>query len=186
MRFAAVVLLFAAGLAGPVLAAPAKALAPELQPLGFLVGRWTAGESKTAQGTASGRSAFSVEAGGKALLRRDHTALKGPDGKRAGAMDQVMLIYPEGGTFRADYSDGEHVIHYAKAKVEPGRSVTFDAPGQGGAPSFRLSYALDGADALKVSFEMAPPGEAAFKPVAQGEMKRAPAKARRAKKKAEA
>ncbi len=183
MRFAVVAFLLAAGLAGPALAAPAKALAPELQPLGFLVGRWTAGEGKTAQGTASGRSAFSIEAGGKALLRRDHTTLKGPDGKRAGALDQVMLIYPEGGTFRADYSDGQHVIHYAKARVEPGRSVVFDAPGQAGAPSFRLSYAAEGADALKVSFEMAAPGETAFRPVAVGEMKRAPAKARKSKKK---
>jgi hypothetical protein len=181
MRHVASLALVSLLLAGPVLAAPAKKLGPELEPLGFLVGSWTAGQGKVAEtgGAATGRSAFSIEAGGGALLRRDHTSLKGPDGRRAGGMDQVMLIYPEAGGLRADYSDGAHVIHYVSAQVTPGRSVVFRSAQQPGAPTFRLTYEAAPGDALAVKFEMAAPGQAEFKPVAEGRMTRRSAKARK-------
>lgn len=173
--------LISALLAGPAFAATTKRLGPELEPLGFLVGSWTAGQGKVAAtgGAATGRSAFSIEAGGGALLRRDHTTLKGPDGKRTGGMDQVMLIYPEAGGLKADYSDGAHVIHYVSAQVTPGRSVVFRSAPQPGAPSFRLTYEAAPGDGLAVKFEMAAPGESEFKPVAQGQMTRKPPKAKK-------
>jgi hypothetical protein len=174
--FAAVVSVL---LVEPALAAPAKTLQPELAPLGFLVGSWMAGQAKVGEagGAAAGRSAFSIEAGGGALLRRDHTTLKGPDGKRAGGLDQVMLIYPEAGGLKADYSDGAQVIHYVDAEVTPGRSVVFRSAPRPGAPSFRLTYAA-AADVLTVKFEMAAPGQAEFKPVAEGQMTRRPPRAK--------
>jgi hypothetical protein len=183
MRHVAIFAAFSVLLAGPTLAAPAKKLGPELEPLGFLVGNWTAGQGTVADpgGTAGGRSAFSIEAGGGVLLRRDHTPLKGPDGKRAGGLDQVMLIYPEGGMLKADYSDGSHVIHYVSADVTPGRSVVFRTAAQPGAPSFRLTYEAAPGDRLAVKFEMAAPGATAFQPVAEGEMVRKPAKAKKRK-----
>jgi hypothetical protein len=176
MRHVVAAALISVLLAEPAFAAPARKLGLELEPLGFLVGNWTAGQGTVAAtgGVATGRSAFSIEAGGGALLRRDHTTLKGPDGKRAGGMDQVMLIYPEGGGLKADYSDGTHVIHYVEAQVTPGRSVVFRSAPQPGAPSFRLTYEVAPGDALAVKFEMAPPGESAFKPVAEGQMTRKP------------
>jgi hypothetical protein len=181
MRHAVTAAVVAILLAGPAFAAPAKKLGPELEPLGFLVGNWTAGQGKVAAtgGVATGRSAFSIEAGGAALLRRDHTSLKGADGKRAGGMDQVMLIYPEGGTVKADYSDGTHVIHYVNAQVTPGRSVVFRSASQPGAPSFRLTYEAAPEDVLKVKFEMAAPGQSEFKPVAEGQMTRKPPKVKK-------
>jgi hypothetical protein len=187
MRHVAVAAVVSIVLAGPALAAPAKKLGAELEPLSFLVGGWTAGQGKAAEtgGTVSGRSVFSVEAGGGALLRRDHTSLKGPDGRRAGGMDQVMLIYPEGGGLKADYSDGAHVIHYVSAQVTSGRSVVFRSAPQPGAPSFRLTYSAGAGDVLAVKFEMAAPGGTEFKPVAEGQMTRKPAKAK-ARKRAEA
>jgi hypothetical protein len=181
MRLAIVAVVVSALLAGSAFAAPAKTLGPELEPLSFLVGSWTAGQGQAAQtgGTATGRSAFSIEAGGGALLRRDHTSLKGPDGKRAGGLDQVMLIYPEAGGLKADYSDGGHVIHYASAEVTPGRSVVFRSAPQPDAPSFRLTYAAATGDMLTVKFEMAAPGRTDFKPVAEGQMARRPPKAKK-------
>ena len=180
MRLALVAAALAILIGGTAVAAPpARKLGPELEPLGFLVGGWTAGQGEVeGGGTSTGRSSFSIEAGGGALLRRDHTRLKGPDGKRAGGMDQVMLIYPEGGTLRADYSDGAHVIHYVAAEVTPGRAVTFRSAPQPGAPSFRLTYALTPPDELSVRFEMAAPGETTFKPVADGTLKRKPPRAK--------
>lgn len=181
MRHAAVATVVSILLAGPVLAAPAKKLGPELEPLGFLVGSWTAGQGTVseADGTAAGRSTFSIEAGGGALLRRDHTTLKRSDGKRAGGMDQVMLIYPEGGGLKADYSDGARVIHYVSAQVTPGRSVVFRSAPQPGAPTFRLTYSAGAGDVLAVKFEMAAPGGTEFKPVAAGEMTRKVGKAKK-------
>jgi hypothetical protein len=181
MRHVATVAAVSILLAGPAFAASAKKLGPELEPLSFLVGNWTAGQGKVTEtgGSATGRSAFSIEAGGGALLRRDHTSLKGADGKRAGGMDQVMLIYPEAGALKADYSDGSHVIHYTSAQVTPGRSVVFRSAPQPGAPSFRLTYSTTPDDRLDVKFEMAAPGGAEFKPVAEGQMVRRPPKAKK-------
>ena len=180
MRRLVVAAFVAALISSPAVAAPAKSLGPEPAPLGFLVGGWTSGKGTVSDtgGAATGRSTFSIEAGGGALLRRDHTSLKGPDGKRAGGMDQVMLIYPEGGTLKGDYSDGTHVIHYASAQVTPGRAVVFRSAPQPGAPSFRLTYEAAG-DVLKVRFEMAPPGGSEFKPVAEGTMTRKPPRAKK-------
>jgi len=149
------------------------ALSPDLSRLGFLVGHWRSDDGKVADtgGTSAGVSVISAEAGGAVLLRRDHTDLFDKNGKPAGGFEQIMMIYPEKGTLRADYSDGQHVIHYSSAEVAPGKSVTFtSAPG--GGPTFRLSYDLKAADTLAVTFAMAPPGQAAFNVVAAGTLKK--------------
>lgn len=166
---------------------PALRLSPELQPLSFLVGHWATDKSgKTASGTTSGRSAFSIETGGATLLRRDHSRLKGADGKPAGEMDQIMLIYSEGGHLRADYSDGVHVIHYAKVEVKPGRSVVFGAEGPVGAPRFQLAYDLTSVDHLSVRFLGAAPGQAEYASIAEGVLIRKPPRTRHGKARATA
>ncbi|MBW8813673.1 MAG: hypothetical protein JF588_09630 [Caulobacterales bacterium] len=160
---------------------PAPALKPDLAPVSFLVGRWWSDDGKVAEtGQASrGRSAFSVEAGGAALLRRDHTDLLDKAGEVSGGLDQVMLIYAEGGRLRADYTDGQHVIHYASAAVTPDKSVVFTtAPGAG--PAFRLAYELVDPKTLSVAFSMAAAGGSDFRPIASGTLRkgiRRPAKA---------
>ena len=107
------------------------------------------------------------------LLRRDHTDLFDASGKPAGAFDQIMMIYPEGGTLHADYSDGTHVIHYMSAEIRASQSVVFATAVQPGAPTFRLAYELSAPGRLSVSFSMAPPGSVEFRPVATGTLKRA-------------
>ena len=171
-------LLVAAALVSgsPAAAAPPSALKPELAGMGFLVGGWSAGRGQVADtgGASTGGSTFTAEAGGAALLRRDHTELFDKAGKPTGGFDQIMLIYPDAGAVHADYSDGTHVIHYASAQVEPGRSVTFLGAAQPGAPTFRLAYRLEGADHLRVEFSMAPPGASTFRPIATGVLTKAP------------
>ncbi len=150
-------------------------LKPELSGLSFLVGSWGSGTGKVAEtgGTSRGASVITSEAGGSVLLRKDHTELFAADGKPAGSFDQIMMIYPEGGAVRADYSDGEHVIHYTSATIVPGRSVVFATTASPSAPSFRLSYEKTDPATLSVGFEMAPPGQTDFHLIASGTLTRA-------------
>jgi hypothetical protein len=161
------------------LSANVQAQTPQLKSplsaIGFLVGQWSSGKGKVAEtgGTSTGSSTVTIEAGGAVLLRRDHTDLFDASGKPAGAFDQIMMIYPEGGTLHADYSDGTHVIHYVSAQIRAGQSVVFATPVQPGAPTFRLAYELSAPRRLGVSFSMAPPGSLRFRPVATGTLTRA-------------
>ena len=161
-----------------LLATPAfaeTALKPALAPVAFLVGNWDSGEGKVAEtgGTSKGGSIMTVESDGSAILRRDHTELFDKAGKPAGGFHQTMLIYPDGGTLKADYVDGEgHAIHYVSAAATPGKSVTFtSAAGQG--PMFRLTYDAQSADILAITFGMTPPGQSEFRPIATGTLTRA-------------
>lgn len=112
------------------------------------------------------------EAGGAIILRRDHTDLFDKAGRPTGGFDQVMTIYPEAGTIRADYSDGSQVIHYVSATVEPGAAVTFTSAASPGVPAFRLAYRLVAPDRLSVWFGMARPGGGDFRPIATGELRK--------------
>ena len=159
-----------------VIASAASAQTASLDGIRFLVGRWTAGEGAVADTgqRSTGTSVITEETGGTSLLRRDHTDLFDATGKPMGGFDQIMLMYPDGGAIHADYFDGQHVIHYTKATVTAGRSVVFDTGTVTGRPAFRLSYDLENAATLRVTFEIAPPGQTTFNPIASGTLKRAP------------
>jgi len=164
-------------LAAPAAAQPRPALKPALAAVAFLVGDWKSDSGKVADtgGTSRGVSHITVEADGSALLRHDRNELFDAKGKPAGGFSQIMLIYPEGGTLRADYSDGEgHVIHYVSATVTPGRSVVFNGAVQPGAPTFRLSYELSAPGDLTVDFGMTAPGGGELHRIATGTLHRAP------------
>ena len=173
MRTSLLALAIAGAISAPALAQPK--LKPQLAGIGFLVGDWSSGAGKVADtgDTDRGGSKITVEADGAALLRQDHTETFDAKGKPTGAFHQIMLIYPEGGTLHADYSDGEgHVIHYVSAAVTPGRAVVFSGAAQPGQPSFRLAYELKAPGELGVDFAMVLPG-GAFRPIAAGTLKKA-------------
>jgi len=142
----------------------------DLTGISFLVGTWESGDGRVAEtgGTSRGSSKITAEAGGSALLRRDHTDLFGADGKATGSFDQIMLIYREGRAIHADYTDGAHVIHYTSAVVVPGRSVAFTTSTIATAPTFRLSYEKTADQTLALRFEIAPPGQTEFHAIATG------------------
>ncbi len=155
-----------ATLVQPATAAP---LQPPLAGLSFLLGTWRSGTGQVADtgGTARGVSAMTSEAGGAVLLRRDHTDLFDKTGKPQGGFDILMIVHAVPGGLAAAYFDGAHVIQYDKVTVVPGKSVVFATDPSPGAPTFRLAYALT-AGTLSVMFGMAPPGQAAFHPIASG------------------
>jgi len=144
----------------------------ELAGVAFLVGDWTAGRGVVVDtgGSSEGSSRIAIAANGAVLLRQDRTNLFDKAGKPKGGFDQIMMIYPEAGTLRADYSDGTHIIHYTHADVVPGKSVAFFSAASQGAPVFKLTYTLTAPDALRISFGMIPPGGGDFAPIAIGEL----------------
>lgn len=149
-------------------------LKPRLSDIGFLVGQWKSDDGKVsdAHETSKGVSAISIEADGNALLRVDRTRTFDASGKETSSFGQLMTIYLERGALRADYEDGEgHIIHYVSAVVTPGKSVTFSSA-EGAGPVFRLTYELQTPNTMLVSFGMAPPGQAAFRPIASGTLVR--------------
>jgi hypothetical protein len=152
--------------------AQAQSLRPELSGVGFLVGHWTAptrGEVQDTGGSSLGTTSFTREVGGAVLLRKDHVSLFDKSGAPAGGFDIIMMIYPEGGTLHADYSDGTHIIHYVSAAIVPGRAVTFASATSPSSPTFRLTYTLIAPKRLGIDFSMAAPGSGDFHPVARGE-----------------
>jgi hypothetical protein len=155
-----------------VSSAPAQTthLKPAIQPIGFLLGKWTSDNGVLADtgGRSTGTSTVTAETGGATLLRRDHTSLFDANGRSAGGFDQLMMIYPEGGALHADYSDGTHIVHYRTAVVDPGKSVVFTSEAPPGEPTYRLAYAVTGPMGLSVSFSIKPPGSDAFQPIATG------------------
>jgi hypothetical protein len=175
IRTLAIALGLACALGASSSCAQAPVLRPELAPLGFLVGDWISAEGVVAEtgGRSRGASHVTIEAGGAVLLRRDHTELSDAAGKPAGGFDQIMMIWPEAGAVRADYSDGTHIIHYGVAAIEPGRSVTFASEASPSGPGFRLVYRLTAPGELSVAFGMAPPG-GQLRPIASGVLRKAP------------
>jgi len=169
----------AVGLAGMLLVTGAYArtvsLQPELEGIGFLIGHWTSldrGKVAETGGTSAGTISFTTEVGGSVVLRKDHVKLYDRSGKKTGSFDILMMIYPEAGTLHADYSDGQHIIHYTSAEVSPGRSVSFTSASLPQAPVFKLVYRLDDPKTLNIEFSMAPPGSSEFHPVATGKARK--------------
>jgi len=152
-------------------AVEAHDLSGPLKPLSFLLGQWRGGgDVADAGGTASGVSVMTNEANGGVILRKDHTQLFDKAGKPIGAFDQIMIIYEDVGGVRAEYSDGQHLIHYDRAKIKDGRSVTFQSAASPGAPMFTLRYETLSSDRLKITFGMIAPGGDRFQPIAVGEL----------------
>ncbi|HEX4304135.1 MAG TPA: hypothetical protein VHZ78_15165 [Rhizomicrobium sp.] len=152
--------------------ASAQTLPDSIAGIAFLIGDWHGDGTSEGGMTNQGTSSIHLIVGGNALLRRDHTDVTDKTGKLQESFDQVMLIYPEGGTLHADYLDGAHVIHYAKATVSPGVSVMFESASGTGAPVFHLTYTKTDADTLGIAFEMQPPGAPKFVTVASGSVHR--------------
>jgi hypothetical protein len=137
-----------------------------------LAGQW---RSEAATGLGTGTCAFRFELGDHIIVRTNHAEVL-PAGNRTGGIhDDLMVIHPGASQTqaRATYWDNEgHVIDYTATWSADGHLLTFlSSPGAG--PRFRLTYKIQGADGVDVSFDIAPPGQdGAFKTYTSGRMRR--------------
>lgn len=151
--------------------------APEVKsdpwaPLRFLVGRWAGAGSGKPGEAISGGTTFEFRLDGKVLVRDNRAEYAASEpGKPNAVHSDLMVIYPEGGGFRADYFDNEgHVIHYTVSFPEPGRTAVFETDPGGKGPRFRLVYEASKEGGLAVDFLIAPPG-GEFKSYVKGALK---------------
>jgi hypothetical protein len=143
-----------------VLTAPPGA--DDLAQLNFLIGRWQAIDTAAGE---SGSFTFELAVQDHVLLRRNEAIYEATDRRPASRHDDLMAIYSEGGSLKADYFDNEgHVIRYS---VQPrdGNRVVFVSDVKPSEPRYRLSYSIGADDILTGTFEIAATGSGdAFKP----------------------
>jgi len=148
----------------PTMTAPAAA-SSELEPLGFLLGKWVS-PSTGQPGEPTGMAEFSRGLQDRVMLRNNYADYPATAGRPGVRHEDLMVIYalPSGG-LRADYYDSEgHAIRYAVQVPEPSHAIFLSEPATG-EPRFRLSYRLQPTGVLEGAFEIAPAGEPeAFKP----------------------
>lgn len=143
-----------------VLVAPVGA--DDLAQLKFLIGRWQAIDTAAGE---SGSFTFELAVQDHVMLRRNEAIYEATDRRPASRHDDLMAIYSEGGSLKADYFDNEgHVIRYS---VQPrdGNRVVFVSDAKASAARYRLSYSIGVEGVLTGTFEVAAPGSGdAFKP----------------------
>ena len=123
-----------------------------------LLGEW---DSANPPGQGQGHFSFAPDLGGKVLVRRHAADVPAAEGRPGGHHEDLMVVYPasDGAPYRAMYFDNEgHVIAYAAAVQDDGRTVVLTSDAAPGAPRFRLTYLLPAEGPATVRFEMAPPG----------------------------
>jgi hypothetical protein len=164
-RWATVLVILLASLASAQTAS--KNLKAAWEPF---LGTWVGGDGQPGQGT--GEFSLGPELQGAVLVRHNYAEYPATKDKPAYRHDDLMVIYPDGEKTRADYWDNEsHVIHYG-VEVSVGKVVFLSDEAQPG-PRYRLTYVKTGADTLKLTFEIAPPGDRnAFKTYITAELKR--------------
>jgi len=124
----------------------------------FLVGEWI-GDGRGGPGQGSGGFSFLPDLKNTVLVRRNRAEYPAQNGRPAYSHEDLMVIFRDGTRVRGDYYDNEgHVIRYGVQAAGPGQ-VVFLSDEQPPVPRYRLTYSKSGADAVKIKFEIAPPGK---------------------------
>jgi hypothetical protein len=147
--------ILSAVLVATTLAAQAPTPAPNWDAWRFLLGDWV-GEGSGQPGQGSGGFTFTLELEKRILVRRSRAEYP------SYSHEDLMIVYPDADPkrTRAIYFDNEgHVIEYAVTFSPDGNTVTFLSAATPAAPRFRLTYTKSAAAALKIKFEIAPPGK---------------------------
>jgi hypothetical protein len=127
----------------------------------FLIGRWV-GEGGGGPGQGSGWFSFEPDLQNATLIRKNHSEYPATKERAAFAHDDLMVMYADAETreTKAFYVDSEgHIIHYVATASADGTTFTFLSEANASAMRYRLTYVKTQADALRLTFEIAPPGK---------------------------
>ncbi len=139
----------------------ARAQSDPIASLRFLIGDWQAID--TAPGE-TGLFTFKLAVQDRVIVRTNQAIYEATADRPASRHDDLLVIYVENGSIKADYFDNEgHVIRYAvQSKPEAVVFVSDPSPRE---PRYRLTYSAGANGVLLGSFELAPPGSPdAFRP----------------------
>jgi hypothetical protein len=127
-----------------------------------LVGEWV-GEGGGRPGQASaGGFTFEPDLQGAVLVRRNFAEYPASKEHPSFRHDDLTVVRrgTTGNPPRATYFDNEgHVIEYMVSASPDGSRIEWVGAPQADQPRFRFTYILTAPDALKLRFEMAPPGQ---------------------------
>jgi hypothetical protein len=138
----------------------------------MVVGDWT-GTGSGDPGHGSGGFSFKPDLQGSVLLRKSHSEYPATEGRPATVHDDLMVVYQDQDRTRAIYFDNEgHVINYTPTFSKDGKTLTLVSDPAPNMPTFRLTYVSTGPDALRVNFDIAPPGTTDFKSYVGGSVHR--------------
>jgi hypothetical protein len=133
--------------------------APNWESWQFLIGDWV-GEGTGQPGQGTGSFTFELQLDRRILVRKNLASYPATKDKPAYSHQDLMIVYPEGTHWRADYFDNEgHAIHYAVEFPTEGGGVSFISDGKPSEPRYLLAYTKAGAKTVKITFEVAPPGK---------------------------
>jgi hypothetical protein len=134
---------------------PATTAADDVASLSFLVGEWQA--IGTIPGETGGFT-FALGVQNHLITRTNYAVYEARDGRPASRHDDLMVIYREGDSLKADYFDSEqHVIRYV-VQSKADREVTFTSEPTTTDPRYRLTYVKQTDGTLVGRFDIAAPG----------------------------
>ena len=133
-----------------------------LSPLRFLIGDWQAFDTPPGE---SGAFAFKLAVQDRIIVRTNEAVYAATAERAASRHDDLLVIYSEKGSLKADYFDSEeHVIRYSVQARQDNGAVLVSHP-NAAEPRYRLTYTIGAGGVLLGSFEIAPLGSPdAFKP----------------------
>ena len=151
-------LMVLVGLAHVVVRAETDALSS----LDFLIGDWHAVDTPAGE---SGAFTFKLAVQDHIMIRTNEATYAATAERPVSRHDDLLVIYGEGGSLRADYFDSEgHVIRYA-VRPQSSKVVVFVSDLKPGEPRYRLTYSAAAGGVLLGSFEIASPAAPeTFKP----------------------
>src|SRR5215831_12543167 len=138
-----------------------RAQSDPIAALRFLIGDWQAID--TAPGE-TGAFTFKLTVQNHVIVRTNEAIYAATADRPASRHDDLLVIYAENGSLKADYFDNEgHVIRYS-VQSKP-QAVVFVSDPSPREPRYRLTYSVGADGVLLGSFELAGPGSPdAFKP----------------------
>ena len=127
-----------------------------------LVGEWVGdGGGQPGQASAGGFS-FAPDLQGAVLVRKNFAEYPASKDRPAFRHDDLTIVTrgTAGNPPRATYYDNEgHVIEYTVSASPDGSRIEWVGSPQADRPRFRFTYIFTSPDALKLRFEIAPPGQ---------------------------